>query len=843
MDQYSASWASPTDPTAAMVRTLSQESDAYQYDVQPTSDLYHYHEEYPSYLLEESAGNTECGRSSGPGYPTQDNFSFDTCTVQTAGTNLESQALPSECFTPPNTEFKTPEIVPGVGSNGHVKATARRKKRFTCLDPNCKQESFPRQADLDCHNRIVHSIKFHCDYPRCVRADPKHAISRLDHFRDHLRELHKEDLFHRGRRHDEKWWKSHVYARSTVSADWYLTLGVRNIISLAAPGSWQPDSHINPPTLRYCSVLMSVFNSTLSPSGGRTTLCLARLEEHLQPLVTPGAPSDPNIGQPCGMRDVSIPNQNIDCPSPLTCVPQDKSCTRWFRPNDAEWGFFGCPGTCQSISPQSEQIYTKCGNMIYDTDCIEGNERCVGDPRRRDGTPAGDGPGICWPFRDMCGWDSGLTCPEGKVCFGGEKSDNPNLKRGPFCATVMYQGERKNVCGAASFASSEVFHIMSKQADPSSENGKNDAQYRLISENELVDPSNLSLSLVETDQPTINVNPSAHGWSRRPLGDTRLYSGLGAFMRNKRWEYYGIMTPRHVIGITISSLDYAGVNQLFILDREYNTPLVKEAIAPLARGVNLPDTYDPDTTASFESKDLSIRIVESRSESDRITSITVTTTSSAGQQQGKDEGKAGISLDLTLTRPITSDALHVVVPWNSKQFQYTIKEPAIPCSGTLTIDGIVHTIDSPSAFAVLDHGRGRWPYRMVWNWAAGSGISPTTGKRIGLQLGAKWTEGTGSTENAIIVDGKLIKISEELTWEYDTEDWMKPWRITGKDLEATFTPFYERVAKTSLVILSSETHQLFGRWEGVFKLGGDAGAEVLSLDGLEGWAEEARNCW
>lgn len=162
-------------------------------------------------------------------------------------------------------------------------------------------------------------------------------------------------------------------------------------------------------------------------------------------------PSDPNIGTPCGIRDLSIPNQNIDCPAPLTCIPLDRNCTRWYRPNGEEYGFLGCPGTCQAIPLEAEQIYTKCGNMIYDTDCIEGNERCVGDPRRRDGTPSSDGPGICWPFRDMCGWDTGFTCPEGKVCFGGERSDNPNLTRGPFCVDVMYKGKRQNLCGGACF--------------------------------------------------------------------------------------------------------------------------------------------------------------------------------------------------------------------------------------------------------------------------------------------------------------------------------------------------------------------------------------------------------
>ena len=63
------------------------------------------------------------------------------------------------------------------------------------------------------------------------------------------------------------------------------------------------------------------------------------------------------------------------------------------------------------------------------------------------------------------------------------------------------------------------------------------------------------------------------------------------------------------------------------------------------------------------------------------------------------------------------------------------------------------------SWAVLDHGRGRWPYRMTWNWGAASGV--VDGRTIGLQIGGTWTDGTGSTENAVVVDGRLAKVSEE----------------------------------------------------------------------------------
>ena len=48
---------------------------------------------------------------------------------------------------------------------------------------------------------------------------------------------------------------------------------------------------------------------------------------------------------------------------------------------------------------------------------------------------------------------------------------------------------------------------------------------------------------------------------------------------------------------------------------------------------------------------------------------------------------------------------------------------------------------------------------------------------MGVQLGGKWTDGTGMTENALCVGGRLSKLSEELVWTYDTGDWLRPWTI------------------------------------------------------------------
>ena len=77
---------------------------------------------------------------------------------------------------------------------------------------------------------------------------------------------------------------------------------------------------------------------------------------------------------------------------------------------------------------------------------------------------------------------------------------------------------------------------------------------------------------------------------------------------------------------------------------------------------------------------------------------------------------------------------------------------------------------------------------MHWNWGAGSGV--VDGRVVGVQVGGRWTDGTGSTENALVVDGRVHKISEELAWDYDPADWLAPWRVHGELADLTFTPFH-----------------------------------------------------
>ncbi|MEI2716287.1 MAG: DUF2804 family protein [Candidatus Nanopelagicales bacterium] len=108
---------------------------------------------------------------------------------------------------------------------------------------------------------------------------------------------------------------------------------------------------------------------------------------------------------------------------------------------------------------------------------------------------------------------------------------------------------------------------------------------------------------------------------------------------------------------------------------------------------------------------------------------------------------------------------------------------------------------------------------------------------IGLQFGGKWTVGTGMTENALCIDGRVSKISQELEWTYGP--WLEPWTVRGDDVDVTFHPRFERATKTNVGVIFTEVHQCFGHWTGTVRAEG----VEYPVDGIRGFAEEAQMRW
>lgn len=327
--------------------------------------------------------------------------------------------------------------------------------------------------------------------------------------------------------------------------------------------------------------------------------------------------------------------------------------------------------------------------------------------------------------------------------------------------------------------------------------------------------------------PDGRLNPDAVGWSRHPLHDCNL---LGRWGRKKRWEYWCVTTDTHMFSLTFADIDYLGLVAVgFMRDFAEGGLVEKVGVVPFGVGMSMPPTVG---VGALSARTAGLSVVVNRS-----------STATLLHAEGRTVGSHTIEADLRIETPPGHETLNVLVPWSEDEFQFTSKQNCLPVEGTVVCDGTTFGFGPDnSAFGCLDFGRGIWPYRTTWNWASASGRL-TDGTVLGITLGGKWTDGTGVTENGIVVDGRMHKIGEDLTWEYDPRDYERPWHIsaprTGRvDLE--FVPFCDRAATLNLGVLSTRVHQCFGRFHGTVVT--DDGDTVAVTD-LVGWAEEQLAKW
>jgi hypothetical protein len=319
------------------------------------------------------------------------------------------------------------------------------------------------------------------------------------------------------------------------------------------------------------------------------------------------------------------------------------------------------------------------------------------------------------------------------------------------------------------------------------------------------------------------LHPPSVGWSRHPLHTSNL---RGHWPRKKRWNYWCMTSDKYLFSVTLASVDYLGLAFAYFLEYETKRFIEKTVLVPLGRGCLLPDTVRGDIL--FESRTMSLSFAE-EAESTRI------------HVESPDFGGAALAADLVVVRPEDHETLNVVIPWSEERFHFTSKQNCLPASGSVSIGDEAFDFPPETTFACLDYGRGVWRYSTSWNWASASGTQ--NGRSVGLNLGGGWTDGTGLNENAVLLDGRITKISEDLRFSYDPSDFMKPWTIRsqGSDrIDLQLVPFFERVARTDLLLLKSEVHQVIGRFSGVIV---PEDGVALQIEDLIGWVESHEARW
>ena len=299
--------------------------------------------------------------------------------------------------------------------------------------------------------------------------------------------------------------------------------------------------------------------------------------------------------------------------------------------------------------------------------------------------------------------------------------------------------------------------------------------------------------------------------------------------RIKEWDFYQFEDRRYTIQITFADISIAGGAVFCIFDRETGEKLQVLSPSLLTFGrMGLP--ADDSVPHTLKKSSPGFRIELNASNKARVFML------DAASPKGK------IHAELRADIPQPNEFLEMAVPFDDPtRFYLNKKMNCMPASGFVKIGGHMIALDTETAFCVLDHGRGVWPYHEQWWWGNGSTRLPD-GRLFGFEIGWGFGKMEAFTENTLFIAGRAHKIGD-LHLDVDTSDYMKPWAFTSDDgrFNLTMTPKYDnRGGRIIPGLLGSITHQVHGLWNG-FVIADDG--EKIAIRDMIAFCEHCDNKW
>jgi len=301
--------------------------------------------------------------------------------------------------------------------------------------------------------------------------------------------------------------------------------------------------------------------------------------------------------------------------------------------------------------------------------------------------------------------------------------------------------------------------------------------------------------------------------------------------RIKEWDYYFVGNDHYGVALTVADNGYMGLDSITFFNFDEKWEKTSSFMDFFTFGSkNLPETSAKGNIRVVSKK----YIIEFTHKDDyRILDFKV---------ENFDQGQPMIGRLILSAEPKESTV--IATPFDKpKHFYFNQKINCMRAEGTVTIANKPYVFTKDSSFGVLDWGRGVWTYKNTWYWGSASGL--IDGKSFGFNIGYGFGNTSAATENMLIHNGKAHKLSKvtfNIPMKDGTEDYLKPWTFTSDDgrFEMDFEPILDRHSNTALLVLSSNQHQVFGKYSGKAIL--DDGT-VITIKDFMGFAEKVANAW
>lgn len=301
----------------------------------------------------------------------------------------------------------------------------------------------------------------------------------------------------------------------------------------------------------------------------------------------------------------------------------------------------------------------------------------------------------------------------------------------------------------------------------------------------------------------------------------------------KEWDYYLIYNDDYAVALTIDDNSYMGMISASLINFKEQKEKTTSFISLFTNGkTNLPSTSKIGDT-KVKSKKANIEFLNDGKT--RILKLDM-------KKFDKDKS---LKLEFTLSEE-PNDSMVIATPFkeNKKAFYYNQKIIGMKAEGYVLYGNQKIEFSKENTLGLLDWGRGVWTYKNTWYWGAGHGY--VNKDLIGFNIGYGFGDTSNASENMVFVNGKAHKLDQIVfnipKDEKGKDDYMKPWTFSSNDkrFEMDFIPIIDRKSKTSVGIICSDQHQVFGKFNGTIIL--DDGSKIVLKDFL-GFAEKVFNKW
>lgn len=292
----------------------------------------------------------------------------------------------------------------------------------------------------------------------------------------------------------------------------------------------------------------------------------------------------------------------------------------------------------------------------------------------------------------------------------------------------------------------------------------------------------------------------------------------------KEWNFYQVEKGDYVLQLTIGHVSYmcsvtATLLNIATGDRKVLNQLKLFEIPSL--------DLDPeeDSLVEYKAKDFTMTF---KVEGDKR-NLTV---------KGSNKDFKDVDISIALENDKDNDKMVIATPFSKKkQFYLNYKENYYKVEGHVKFDDL--EVDMTDANALLDWGRGIWPYRHEWYW--GNLSSTLQGNtEFGFNIGWGFGNLHDATENMYFINRKAYKVGA-LTVTRDEKDLTSTWHLEDKEglLSLDFVPTFDNYTQNKFVVVDTHCHQLYGKFTGRVK----QGESYLEFKDLPAFIEHAENRW